>query len=230
MIHNSLKATGLGLGPAVLAMTVASAASASVIFFDDFETPSNTSNWQVYADGFGAWSSNSGTGIEVQRTGAVGGVSAYSGVQYVELDSDTARGGDGTASGTNSSMTRTVSLTAGWYNLTWYYLPRTNTANDNLISVFVDGAGEAVGTNLIGEENGTRSQISTWLPVSYRFYVDGTDNDYGITFLAGGTENTLGGFIDDVSLSEVPVPASLGLLAPAIALLGAMGWRRNRKA
>lgn len=206
----------------------AGGAQAAVIFTEDFEDPANTQNWQVYQT-FDSWNATSGAGIEIQQTGAVGGISAHDGVQYVELDSDISRGG--LAAPTNSSMTRTVTLAAGNYLLEWYYLPRTSTPGDNIVEVYVDGASEALMTNLIGSEDGTNPPTTDWVQISYAFSVDGTDNDYGITFAAGGIENSLGGFIDSVTLSsvEVPEPGPLSLLAVA-GLAGGFLARRRRAA
>lgn len=204
----------------------AGGAQAAVIFQDDFENPVNSQSWQVYQN-FDNWSATSGAGIEVQQTGAVGGVSAHDGVQYVELDSDTSRGG--LAAPTNSSMTRTINLSAGTYMLEWYYLPRTSTPGDNLIEVFVAGASQGLFDNpAIGSEDGVNPP-NDWRYISYAFTVDGTDNDYAITFRAGGIENRLGGFIDSVTLSsvEVPEPGTLSLLAAA-GLAGGFLARRRR--
>ena len=79
---------------ALLALTgMVGAAQAAVVFEDSFETPGNSRNWQVYQN-FGVWSTTSGRGIEIQRSGVV--VTAHDGNQYVELDSDRRRGGSST--------------------------------------------------------------------------------------------------------------------------------------
>ena len=58
-------------------ISIASGAGAATVFSDSFETPVNTRDWQVYKDNFGAWASNTGTGIEIQRSRVV--VAAHDG-------------------------------------------------------------------------------------------------------------------------------------------------------
>jgi hypothetical protein len=217
---------GIGAGLLALSMT-AGVATAATIFSDDFENPVNTMDWQVYED-FGNWSTTSGSGIEIQTTGTVGGVSARSGDQYVELDSDNERGGL-PGQPKNSSMTTTLSLVAGSYVVEWYYQPRTNTAGDNIISVYLAGASEGLFDNALGSMDSVRSLINNWVKVSYSFTVDGLDNLYALTFRAEGISNELGGFIDDVSVSVAPVPVP----AAGFLLIGALGGLvalRRRKA
>lgn len=205
-----------------MAVTPGLASAATVIFADSFENPVNTMDWQVYED-FGDWKSSTGTGIEIQTSGVV--VNAHNGNQYVELDSDPTRGGGG-GSATNSSMTRKLNLGAGAYELVWYYQPRTNTTNDNYLGVYLDGASDTLMSNLIGFEDGTGA--NGWQQIKYSFSVDGTDNLYALTFAAGGIENKLGGFIDSVTLSQVPVPAAGFLLLGGLGGLAA--FKRRKKA
>ncbi len=205
---------------------VGSASAATLVFSDDFESPVNSQNWQVYQN-FDSWSTTSGSGIEIQRTGAVSGVSARSGRQYVELDSDNERGG---LSGQpkNSSMTTQLSLIAGTYLVEWYYQPRTTTANDNKIGVYLAGASEGLFAKpAIGSENGVRTSSTNWAKVVYEFTVDGKDNLYALTFRAEGLSNELGGFIEDVSVSRVPVPAAGFMLLAGIGGLAAFRRRKS---
>jgi hypothetical protein len=222
---------------AMLALAAATTAQANVVFTDSFELPA-TQNWKVYdlvgddstnpADGSNGWANTAGSGIEIQTNSTLNFIDAHHGNQYVELDSDSSNGG--TSAQTNSAMTRTVDLAKGWYELVWYYFPRTNNAgDDNLIEVFVDGFSEDLATNLIGRASLRRDgSVTDWVKITNAFYVDGTDNLYGLTFRAGGTQNELGGFVDSVSLAAIPLPASVLLLGSALGAASLAGRRRWR--
>jgi hypothetical protein len=92
-----------------------------------------TDGWDVY-DSIPGWRTTAGNGIEVQYDFAVG--AAHSASRKVELDSHP---GDGS----NSSMTQTVYLIPGSYELSYFYRARTSTEDDNRIDVFLDS--ESVG-------------------------------------------------------------------------------------
>ena len=51
----------------------------------------------------------------------------------------------------------------------------------------------------------------------------------GIAFAAAGIDNTLGGFIDAVRVSDVPLPAALPLFLAGLAGFG-VASRRTRRA
>lgn len=211
----------------IIGMSMITSASAAVIFSESFEEPANTLDWQVYQN-FGNWAATSGAGIEIQQSGVA--VNAHTGNQYVELDSDSIRGGTNNSS--NSSMTTKLNLGAGTYLLTWYYQPRTDAKNDNIINVFLDGASDSIGTNLLTSVDG--SQPATWTKITSSFSVDGSDNLYGLTFSADGDANTLGGFVDTVSLEltdrpvPVPEPSVIGLFGLGLVGLGVLRRRKAR--
>lgn len=215
-VRGFLAAVGLSL--------TAISSQASVIFSESFESPINTMDWQVYQT-FGSWTSTSGEGIEVQTSGTV--VNAHSGNQYVELDSDSSRGGI-VANTSNSSMTRTLFLQEGVYLLEWFYLPRTNTPNDNGIAVYLDGTSETRKTNQLMAVSSTRNAMSNWVYESMQFYVDGNDHFYDLTFAATGIANNLGGFIDDIKVTSIPEPTSVALMATGLLAAGLSSRRRKR--
>ncbi|MEO1137120.1 MAG: VPLPA-CTERM sorting domain-containing protein [Pseudomonadota bacterium] len=211
----------------VLSTIAAAPASAGVIFFDGFESP-DEDNWGVYqvVGDNGDWVAVEGAGIEIQDE-SIGITSAFEGEQYVELDSDNARGG--LPGDTNSAMATFIDFVVGQtYEISFAYKPRTNTANDNIIELFAvnfDGS-NIVSQLLLATANETTSSLGDWTVISVLFTVQQGFN--GIALAAGGLDNSLGGFIDAVSVSEVPIPAALPLFVFGMAGVGAM-MRRKRK-
>jgi hypothetical protein len=187
-------------------------------------------DWNVY-DAIDGWAAGTGdAGIELQGPG-VGGVNAYEGLIKVELDSDG-------QTDTNSSMSQTLhGLAAGDYALSFAYAPRTTNTADNGVFYDVDGvnAGSLVaglvdyngtsGTNAGSVDPNPPTTLS-WSIVTTFFTLASAD-DVTVTFSADGPDNTLGGYIDAVHLSQVPLPA------PALMLLGGLagfGFFRKRRA
>ncbi|GJL92956.1 VPLPA-CTERM sorting domain-containing protein [Hyphococcus sp.] len=207
-------------------IAVASPASAAQIFFDSFESP-DVSDWAVFqtAGDNGDWVADYGAGIEIQDQ-SLGITSAYHGQQYVELDSDNSRGG--VAGGTNTGMVAVVPFIAGQtYTISFAYKPRTDTANDNIIDLFAlsfDGSNVTADTFLL-TANETISTLNDWMVYTVSYVAVAGYNAIGLR--ASGLENSLGGFIDAVSVSDVPIPAALPLFLAGLGGLAAA--RRKRK-
>lgn len=172
--------------------------------------------WDVYESLPGGWRTSNGAGIEVQHSGTV--VNAYSGNHYVELDSHP--GPD-----SNSSMSLDIVFEpAADHELSFMYFPRTSVLGDNGIRVLIDD------TEVLSVDD-FRQPGTTW----QRYAVQLLGYDAGphtLTFTAFGIENTLGGFIDDVSLvssgSSVPEPSAA--LVYSIGLLVFAGNRKRQRA
>ncbi|WP_207764949.1 VPLPA-CTERM sorting domain-containing protein [Hyphococcus luteus] len=212
-------------------LAAAGPASAAEIFFDSFEAP-DVADWavfQVAGDG-SDWTAEFGTGIEIQDE-SLGITDAYDGEQYVELDSDFARGGDAGASGTNSGMGALVPFVEGrTYDISFAYKPRTDVADDNIIQLYAlayDGADVDNAVQLF-EVNETTSTLSDWMVYTVSYTALAGFN--GIGFAADGIENSLGGFLDAVSVSEVPLPAALPLFLAGVAGFGFAGRKRKAAA
>ena len=128
----------------------------------------------------------------------------------MELDSDNARGG--LPGGTNTGMIATVPFVAGQtYEISFAYKPRTDVAGDNVIDLFAlgyDGSNVTLQAFLLSA-NETVSTLNDWMIYSVSYVAVAGFNAIGLR--ASGIENSFGGFIDAVSVSEVPIPAALPL-------------------
>lgn len=190
-------------------------------------------NWEVFQElddndpNTPNWESLAGTGIEIQTSGTV--VEAQDGNNYIELDSDPRRGGlDG--AGTNSMMGQTVEVdTAGEYALNFFYQGRTNrSGDDNMIyaSIWEHTGGDTFDSLVEGIQVNALRRDGSW--ENYGFTADLTEGLYQVRFQAEGRENTLGGFIDNVRLTNT---APLNTSASALLLFAvpAMALRRLRR-
>jgi len=175
-------------------------------------------SWDVFTS-IGGWTAVNGPGIEVQTNRTLGSIDAHSGEHYIELDSHT-------LPDSNTRMEQLLgSLAPGLYELSFFYSPRTNTAGSNLIDVAVSGAG-ALFSDLITEADGA---VGVWTEITRSFLVPEGAGPVTLSFAAAGTEDTLGGFLDTVSISStvssVPLPPALPLLAAGIGLIALMRRR-----
>ena len=188
---------------------------------------SGNKSWDVFT-AIPGWTTTAGSGIEVQTNGTLTSIDAQSGMHYVELDSHP-------SPSSNSSMTQTLNLSRGDYLLEFYYSPRNSTANSNGIAYTVMSVLDE--TLLAGDITGPSvpagTSVGVWTLISTLFSVKSGDSPVALTFAAFGKQDTLGGFIDSVSLSkvgEVPVPAALPLLATGIAAFGFFARRKRKTA
>jgi hypothetical protein len=199
----------LFIATALLALsTQVNAAGVNLVVNGSFENPNvPTGTWSVH-NAVTGWST-SGPGIEI-RDNVAG--TAYAGDQFAELDSHY-------ATNTNSHIYQTLATTvAQSYLLSFAYSPRINQPeHTNGISVLWNGT-------LIDSVSATGGGSHDWKVFEY--IVAGTGQDI-LEFAAIGTDDSLGGSLDAVSVSAVPVPAAAFLFAPA--LLGFMGLRRRAK-
>jgi hypothetical protein len=175
-------------------------------------------SWDVYRS-IPGWTTSSGAGIEVQTNGTLSSIDAQSGQHYVELDSHP-------SGSSNSSMQQSVALGVGSYELSFYYSPRNNDTDSN--GIFYEILGGILPQMLIqGPGAGPPvTSVGTWSLVTALFNVT-TAGNYDLRFSATGTQNTLGGFIDTVSITAVPIPAAGLLLPVGVALLGFASRRRK---
>jgi hypothetical protein len=191
-------------------MCAPSAASALVIWqstFDGEPVPLGTFVLVPTADG---WAADTGV-IELQNNVAGEPSTGADGDIFVELDSTA-----------NSSMVRTVSA-AGTYTLSWLYSPRPNVvAGSNGISVFLDG----VLLDPPGDIAQPGGPQTDWQLFSTTITAGAGSV---IRFAATGTSNSLGGYVDNITLSTaVPEPATWAMMIMGFAGMGALARSRRR--
>lgn len=169
--------------------------------------------WAVYPT-IPGWTT-SGQGVELQTDAAVGSIDAQNGEVYVELDSHP-------NPGSNSAIQQLVNITSvGDYLLRFFYSPRTGDPKTNKIEYSFNG----VKTVLTGPGSDPKTSVGEWTLIEKMYNVTAVGH-YSLEFAAKGTEDTLGGFIDNVSLAAVPLPAAGMLLLTAF---GGLGLARRLK-
>jgi hypothetical protein len=191
----------------VALFAAACSAHANLLINGSFEVPLVApGNYGLFAS-IPGWSISSGPAIEIQNH--VAG-SPHDGNQYLELDSTA-----------NTSVYQDVNTVVGaHYLLTLWYSPRPGVAaGSNGVNLITDGTSN---TLLIGD--GTALQDTVW--TQYSFFLIG-DGSTRIEFAGTGISDSLGGYIDAVSLTTVPEPNALVLLAAA-GLAAFAALRRSR--
>ncbi|MEM7171442.1 MAG: tandem-95 repeat protein, partial [Pseudomonadota bacterium] len=137
------------------------------------------SRWGVF-DEVDGWKLSTGSGIEIQRNTVM---DASEGNQYIELDSHN-----------NSGIYQDIDThSGGAYQISFDYSPRPGVSSDsNIVEVLWDG-------EVIDQVTGNSAG---WQTLTYE--VSGGEGDLSrIEFRAGGRSDSLGGFIDNISIKEV---------------------------
>ncbi len=145
-------------------------------------------------------------GIELQNNVA-GAPAATGGNVFVELDTFA-----------NSSMSRIIA--GGSYDLSYLYSPRPGIpASSNGIQVFLNGV--ALGP-LVTADGGSATQ---WSTISDSFTAAPGST---LTFAAEGVSDSLGGYVDNITLSAVPEPTTWAMMLLGVGMVG-FGLRNSRR-
>jgi hypothetical protein len=166
-------------------------------------------NWGVFG-AINGWTTTSGSGIEVRNQ--VAG-NAFDGHNYVELDSNN-----------NSTMAQTLTTIAGaQYTLSFDYSARAGvSAASNPIEVLWNGVSVATVT-----ADGSSLSGNDWHLFSYG--VTGTGSDT-LSFRAVGTNDSVGGSLDAVSVSAVPEASTYAMMFAGLIAIGfSLRGRRDKR-
>ncbi|OGC78271.1 hypothetical protein A2619_05665 [candidate division WWE3 bacterium RIFOXYD1_FULL_39_9] len=175
-----------------------------------FETPlvTATQNWQIFNSGTGwdiDWANDSQLvyqgrnrpepALQEYHSGVLG--DAKHGDQYTELDSDWF-GPNDSLNGEPAliKISQDINTVAGMqYQLSYWFSPRPDTAaGNNEMKVYVNG-------DLVGTNGGAGGASIVWTQFTYIFTAEGGTTK--IEFVGGGTDDSLGIFLDDVRVHEM---------------------------
>jgi PEP-CTERM motif len=200
------KATKLALLVALLAAPLM-ASAVNLVANGSFEADGQTANtWSIHQD-LAGWAGGA-FGIELRNN--VAG-QAYEGLNFVELDTTH-----------NSSMFQNIATTLGQqYALSFAYSAREGIAGaSNGIEVFWNGVSQGTFTGDGAGSGNVWSVMSLW--------VTGAANTSMLSFKAMGTDDSLGGSLDAVSVTTaVPEPETWALILGGLGIVGFVARRRR---
>jgi hypothetical protein len=194
-----------------LASIPATATAGNLVTNGSFEADV-LANWEwVQLPSLTGWIGGA-NGIEL-RNSVIG--PAQDGLQFVELDVKQ-----------NSTMYQMINTVAGQtYNLSFWYAPRTLVTSDSNI-IDVSWGGNQLNLNPITGNGGT-SKDDPLVWSLYSFSVMGTGSAVELRFSAGGASDSVGGSLDNISVTAVPEPETYAMLLAGLGMMGAMVRRRR---
>jgi T1SS-143 domain-containing protein len=184
--------------------------------FEDFAPDLSGNNWTVVGEGGGTiignngieWTVN-GAGIEIQ-SGNAGGASASDGDVHAELDAHDSNGDGGS---TLTQLSTEVELPTSEATLSFDFQPRPSDVDGSDMSVSlggqtvninVDGAGVIdFGSLPAGVTASQTSSAGGWTTITLTFTGLDTSSAQTLSFEGQGAANTLGAYIDNISLDAV---------------------------
>lgn len=184
--------------------------------FEDFAPDLSGNNWTVVGEGGGTiignngieWTVN-GAGIEIQ-SGNVGGASASDGDVHAELDAHDSNGDGGP---TLTVLSTDVDLPTPDATLSFDFQPRPDDVDGSdmavslggqMVNINVDGAGVIdFGSLPAGVSASQSSSAGGWTTITLTFTGLDTSSAQTLSFEGVGSENTLGAYIDNISLDAV---------------------------
>jgi MYXO-CTERM domain-containing protein len=221
-LHSSTRSRARQLAAlaALLAASAAYAGPITLVTNGGFEEPVIADGGVSIVGAIPGWLAVVGE-IEIQRSAAG---SPFEGAQHVELDAFV-----------NSTMVQVITTTPGaTYDFSFAYSPRPGVGlGDNTVEVFWDDG-------LLAEidADGIGLPDTDWTVYSFTD-LPATRSALVITFRATGVSNSLGGYIDAVSVGEsgsvtptavpVPEPVTWTLLGLGVLGLAALTRRRRRR-
>ncbi len=173
------------------------------------QLPTSGPTWDVWKT-LNGWKTTAGPGIEVDSNRTSPLLDAEDGRLYAQLDSTG-----------NSAMNQGLRLGVGRYNLTFWYSPQTAVAATNAIAY---GLGNLVSGQVTVGTAG--AQVGVWTLVHKTVSVT-RSGYFNLSFAAAGTSDGVGGYLDNIGLAPVPVPAAGFALLGGLAGLAGVSRRRR---
>lgn len=195
----------------VLGMAGTAEAATNLVANGDFTNPNIGSGWASRAL-IPGWKSESGDSFEIGNARVYGASCYTSSCQILELNAN--RFG---------SVSQVVSglVTGATYKFGWAYAGR-NGGGAQQLDVFVNG-------NKIGQNNSSGS-FAGWQDNALRFTATAPDAKIMFSSKNVGGNRSYGNLITNVSVGNVPEPASWAMLITGFGMVGYASRRRNRMA